>query len=67
MRRKVSVETLRQFMRELAAAARTPGKVYLTGGAHSHYNGLIRRIVSYEHALEREQVGDKTKPGLGNH
>ncbi len=23
--------------------------------AHSHYNSLIRRIVSYEHALEREQ------------
>jgi hypothetical protein len=24
-------------------------------GAHSHYNSLIRRIVSYAHALEREQ------------
>ena len=24
-------------------------------GAHSHYNGLIRRIVSYARALEREQ------------
>ncbi len=23
--------------------------------AHSYYNSLIRRIVSYEHALEREQ------------
>ena len=23
--------------------------------AHSHYNGLIRRIVSYAHALEQEQ------------
>lgn len=23
--------------------------------AHSHYNSLIRRIVSYAHALEREQ------------
>ena len=23
--------------------------------AHSHYNSLIRRIVSYERALEREQ------------
>jgi hypothetical protein len=26
-------------------------------GAHSHYNSLIRRLVSYEHALEREQSG----------
>jgi len=24
-------------------------------GAHSHYNGLIRRIVSFARALEREQ------------
>jgi hypothetical protein len=27
----------------------------LGGGAHSYYNSLIRRIVSYAHALEREQ------------
>jgi hypothetical protein len=27
----------------------------LGAGAHSHYNGLIRRIVSYAHALERER------------
>ena len=25
--------------------------------AHAHYNSLIRRIVSYAHALEREQHG----------
>jgi hypothetical protein len=24
-------------------------------GAHSHYGSLLRRIVSYEHALERER------------
>jgi hypothetical protein len=27
----------------------------LGAGAHSYYNSLIRRIVSYAHALEREQ------------
>jgi hypothetical protein len=27
----------------------------LGAGAHSFYNSLIRRMVSYEHALEREQ------------
>lgn len=27
----------------------------LGAGAHSHYNSLIRRIVSYARALEREQ------------
>lgn len=27
----------------------------LGAAAHSHYNSLIRRIVSYAHALEREQ------------
>lgn len=29
----------------------------LGDGAHSYYNSLIRRIVSYERALEREQSG----------
>ncbi len=29
----------------------------LGSGAHSYYNSLIRRIVSFEHALEREQSG----------
>ena len=113
MRRKVSVEALQQFMKELAASARSPGNVYFTGGAtalllgsrdletdcsllvliaaprlkrlgihlpdgtfpqccehrlydrleqrlgagaHSYYNSLIRRIVSYTRALEREQT-----------
>lgn len=27
----------------------------LGSAAHSHYNSLIRRVVSYAHALEREQ------------
>ncbi|MGI8603401.1 MAG: hypothetical protein ACR2OZ_10415 [Verrucomicrobiales bacterium] len=27
----------------------------LGAAAHSHYNGLIRRIVSYAHALEQQQ------------
>ncbi len=27
----------------------------LSTGAHSYYNSLLRRIVSYAHALEREQ------------
>ena len=27
----------------------------LGDGAHSYYNGLLRRIVSYAHALERER------------
>ena len=27
----------------------------LGDGAHSHYNSLIRRIVSYAHALEQER------------
>ena len=104
MRRKVTRESLQRFMEELAAAARTPGKVLadlsfgrlsdesllvliaaprlralgipvpgvdvpgprehllyskleerLGSGAHSYYNSLIRRIVSYAHALEREK------------
>lgn len=33
MRRKVTRKTLEEFMRELGAAARSPGKIYFTGGA----------------------------------
>ena len=32
----------------------------LGAGAHSHYNSLIRRIVSYARALERERSAGKT-------
>jgi len=35
----------------------------LGAGAHSHYNSLIRRIVSFAHALEREQ---SQQPGSGS-
>jgi hypothetical protein len=31
--------------------------------AHSHYNSLIRRIVSFAHALEREQSGGRVVAG----
>ena len=30
----------------------------LGDAAHSYYNGLLRKIVSYAHALEREQAVD---------
>jgi|ERR1043166_5616985 hypothetical protein len=30
----------------------------LGDGAHSYYNSLIRRVVSYAHALERERSAD---------
>jgi len=33
MRRKVTIEVLKEFMEELAIAAQSPGKVYFTGGA----------------------------------
>lgn len=33
MRRRVTKAALQRFMEELAKAARSPGKVYFTGGA----------------------------------
>jgi len=50
MRRKVTVEKLQQFMKELAAAARSPGKVYLTGGATALLLGFRDQTIlaSYE-------------------
>lgn len=47
MRRDVTPEKLRVFMRELAAVARSPGKVYFTGGA-------IRKMINY---LDRSLPG----------
>lgn len=45
MRRSVSVETLKQFMRELAAAARSPGKVCFTGGATALLLGFRQQTI----------------------
>jgi hypothetical protein len=35
----------------------------LGNGAHSYYNSLIRRIVSFAHALEREKSRSAPVPG----
>jgi hypothetical protein len=36
----------------------------LGAAAHSYYNSLIRRIVSYARCLERERSQGKSDPGL---
>ena len=41
MRQRVTVETLRQFMRGFAAAARTPGKVYFLSLFHPPHLPVI--------------------------
>jgi hypothetical protein len=48
MRRKVTVETLKQFMQELAAAARSPGKVYLTGRAIALLLGFREQTIDID-------------------
>ncbi len=35
----------------------------LGAGAHAYYSSLLRRIVSYAHALEREQSQSQHEPG----
>lgn len=45
MRRNVTPAKLSQFMRELAAAARGPGKVYLTGGATALLLGFREQTI----------------------
>src|SRR5436189_5930194 len=39
----------------------------LSTGAHSFYNSLIRRMVSYEHALEREQSRKRAPTDVSGH
>jgi len=57
MRRKVTAEKLRQFMKELAAAARSPGKVYLTGGATALLLGFRDQTIDIDLRLDPEPGG----------
>jgi hypothetical protein len=57
MRRKVTKETLQQFMEELAAAARSPGKVYLTGGATALLLGFREQTIDIDLKLDPEPEG----------
>src|SRR5881396_3127310 len=57
MRRRVTVEALHQFMRELAAAARSPGKVYFTGGATALLLGFREQTIDIDVKLEPEPEG----------
>ncbi|MCW5550821.1 MAG: hypothetical protein KIS67_01515 [Verrucomicrobiae bacterium] len=57
MRRKVTKASLQQFMRELGAAARSPGKVYFTGGATALLLGFREQTVDVDLKLEPEPQG----------
>jgi hypothetical protein len=57
MRRNVTVETLKQFMRELAAAAQSPGRIYLTGGATALLLGFRDSTIDIDLKLDPEPKG----------
>jgi hypothetical protein len=57
MRRKVTVERLKQFMDELAASARSPGKVYFTGGATALLLGFREQTIDVDIKLDPEPEG----------
>lgn len=57
MRREVSVQTLQQFMRELASAARSPGNVYFTGGATALLLGFRGQTIDIDLKLDPEPEG----------
>src|ERR1051325_12144714 len=57
MRRKVTVERLQQFMKELADASRSPGKVYLTGGATALLLGFREQTIDIDLKLDPEPAG----------
>ena len=57
MRRAVSLATLNRFMRELAAAARSPGKVYFTGGATALLLGFRDQTIDIDLKLDPEPEG----------
>jgi len=57
MRRKVTLETLTQFMKELAAAVRSPGQVFLTGGATALLLGFRQQTIDIDLKLDPEPSG----------
>src|SRR5438270_3534470 len=57
MRRKVTVAGLKEFMQELAAAARSPGKVYVTGGATALLLGFREQTIDIDLKLDPEPEG----------
>jgi hypothetical protein len=57
MRRKVTRATLEQFMQELAAAARSPGKVYFTGGSTALLLGFREQTIDIDLKLDPEPAG----------
>lgn len=57
VRRKVTTETLRQFMQELAAAARSPGNIYLTGGATALLLGFREQTIDIDLKFDPEPKG----------
>src|SRR3989442_3571881 len=57
MRRKVTVQTLKEFMQKFASAARSPGKVYFTGGATVLLLGFREQTIDIDLKLDPEPEG----------
>jgi hypothetical protein len=57
MRRKVTKATLEQFMKELAASARSQGNVYFTGGATALLLGFREQTIDIDLKLDPEPGG----------
>ncbi len=57
MRPNVTAKTLKQFMQELAAAARSPGKVYFTGGATALLLNFREQTIDIDLKLDPEPQG----------
>jgi uncharacterized nucleotidyltransferase DUF6036 len=57
VRRKVTSDSLKLFMQELAQASRSAGKVYLTGGATALLLGFREQTIDIDLKLDPEPQG----------
>src|SRR5881397_2234516 len=57
MRRRVTLETMKQFMQQFAIAARSPGKVYFTGGATALLLGFREQTIDIDLKMDPEPEG----------
>ena len=64
MRRKVTIATLKQFMQDLGAAARSPGKVYFTGGATALLLGFREQTIDVDLKLDPQEFRKKVEEFL---
>ena len=66
MREAVTTPRLRAFMRALAAEAREPGRIYLTGGASAVLQGWREYAIDVDCVIPSPEDGEESRDRRGS-